>query len=92
MRCSSTNETEVPVPITPELLIKGYESNSVSTIPAVGKDGEDWTPTISPTDKIREDYSKLSKVREKLIETYRDEFLSTLMHQACDQKDRIDRS
>ena len=84
-----TNLETVPEPITPEHLTRGYELTSLNLIPdlqAVPID-PDWLSKQNPS-SIRDEYSKLRKVREELLDRYQEEFLATLIAQAVDRKDR----
>lgn len=80
----------VPEPITPELLIRGYELTSINLIPDL-QDYQhsdiEWQPN-SDVSSIKNSYSKLRKVRSELIKVYQEEFLGNLIAQAVDRKDR----
>lgn len=80
---------DVPSPITPECLVKGYDLVSVNVIPElhVEHDDEEWK-LESPQDRVRTAYTQLQNVRRKLIELYRSEFLANLVHQATNVGDR----
>ena len=80
--CSVTQE--VPEPITPELLIKGYSTVSVNIIPE--KDREQWEANKS--EKICDHYEKLTIVRNNIKNAYHKEFLGTLLNQSTDKKYR----
>lgn len=85
------NLTSVPEPITPEMLIKGYELTSLNLIPELHEipDADpDWLANSDPSQKIQDEYIKLRKVRNSLIHKYHSEFLGTLISQAVDKKDR----
>ncbi|XP_064089863.1 uncharacterized protein LOC135203822 [Macrobrachium nipponense] len=89
----SLRETEAdscPEPITPEMLVKGYEIVSLNIIPDLEEvpDDPEWKMSSSPTEVIKDEYAKLRKVRHNLLEAYQNEFLSTLVAQAVDRKDR----
>ena len=80
---------DVPEPITPECLIRGYTLMSVNIIPSlqpVPDIDEDWS--TNPVEKLRDQYRKLRSVRLKLIELYHSEFVSNLTSQAVNRKDR----
>ena len=83
-----SDEVNVPEPITPELLVRGYEPTAISIIP-MGHAEEEWKPNVDPIDKIKINYTKLSQIRQKFAEIYRDEFLSLLIQQAVNKKDRF---
>ena len=80
----------LPVPITPELLIRGYNL-SVSIIPSLQSlDDLELDPNFDtdPISIIRDSNAKLRKVRTNLIEIYNIEFLTKLIGQATDDKSR----
>ncbi|XP_068245280.1 uncharacterized protein [Palaemon carinicauda] len=84
-------DESVPSPITPEILIYGYELTSVNIIPELQCDPEldgEYDLKDSPSRIIEDTYSKLRKVRETLIRIYHSEFLTTLINQAVDKTDR----
>ncbi|XP_068236952.1 uncharacterized protein [Palaemon carinicauda] len=78
----------VPEPITPEQLVRGYELTSLNLIPNLQPlSVED--PEFDPDNQaISQNYVKLCKIRQTLIETYHNEFLGTLIQQAVDRKGR----
>ena len=79
----------IPDPITPEKLIHGHELASLNIIPELLNTSEvEDEFKIGPKSKIKENFTKLKKVRAKLIEDYNSEFLSTLIKQAINSKDR----
>ena len=87
MRCAAIDN--VPEPITPELLIRGFNVTSINTIPEL------HTPTTDPTWQtptklcdVRNSYVKLQKIQLELRTIYSNEFLRTLIAQAVDKKDR----
>ena len=73
-------------PITPELLLKGYDLPYLNFIP--GNSDNEKKPSKDPVDDIKSNFSKLTKVREKLSEIYQKEFISTLIVQATNHQDR----
>ena len=77
---------DVPDPISPELLLRGYIVPSINVIPGLSEyDGDD--PDYSSIDhNITDSHKKLSKVRQNLIEAYNAEFLTTLMNQSTKDK------
>ena len=78
---------DVPSAITPELLMHGYDLPSINLIPQLqAEETDNWD---EPIEQIRNSYSKLQKVRTKLISLYNEEFLNTLICQAVDKKDRF---
>lgn len=83
------DSTDVPEPLTPEIVIRGHELSSLNLIPElqpVPFDDDDFIPDIPSN--IRESNIKLCKVRKRLYDTYHNEFLGTLIYQAVDRKDR----
>ena len=65
------NLNSVPEVITPEHLIKGYESTSLNIIPElhpIPDTDPEWRDDINPSHHIKDEYSKLRKVRHNLIE------------------------
>ncbi|XP_066947446.1 uncharacterized protein [Macrobrachium rosenbergii] len=78
----------VPDSITPEVLIRGYDLLSLNIIPELQRNPEpEWMP-FEPLNKVKNNYEKLQKTRNKLIDIYNEEFLCTLIHQAVNLKDR----
>ena len=83
------NSIDVPEPLTPEILMRGYELSSLNLIPElqpVPFDDVDFTSDVPSV--IRESSLKLCKVRKRLHDIYHNEFLGTLIYQAVDRKDR----
>ena len=77
----------MPAPITQELLLKGYDTPALNIIPEVKSNEKEWIPDGS--DKvIKDSYLKLEKIRQRLCDSYNQEFLSTLIRQAVDKKSR----
>jgi len=86
-----TDNSDIPSPITPELLLKGRETIVMNVIPAVHPDPDDdpdWNEQIGRTDPLRQEFAKLRVVNKRLVELYNDEFLKRLIDQAVDKKDR----
>ena len=83
-------DEQMPAPITPEILLKGYELVSLNVIPDLTPLDSDpsWDPALSSTDHIRDSYAKLRKARHQLIEIYNSEFLAQLIRQATDSTSR----
>ena len=84
------NINDVPEPITPEKLIRGYDTLSLNLIPSLQgmPEDPDWQAPVSSASHIKDEFEKLRKVRENLIDNYHSEFLATLVSQAVDKKDR----
>ncbi|XP_068224973.1 uncharacterized protein [Palaemon carinicauda] len=84
------NVNDVPEPITPEKLIRGYDTLPLNLIPSLQAmpHDPDWQTPISSTSRINDEFEKLREVRQNLIENYHSEFLGTLVSQAVDKKDR----
>ena len=80
------NDT-LPDPITPELLLKGYNLPSLNIIPGLTEVRDpDWIPSESVS-HILDSNEKLKSVRSKLVELYNEEFISNLVNQAVAKKD-----
>ena len=80
----------VPNPITPEMVIRGYELHSLNLIPdlqSIPKDS-DWSQ-CDPVGNVIHSYSKLAKVRTALIKYYGDQFLTNLIDQAVGKPGRF---
>ena len=79
--------SELPSPITAEMLLKGHELISLNLIPELHdqNNDEDFVP-ISDRKHLDESFRKLSKCRQNLIRLYNENFLSNLFDQGCDQK------
>ena len=75
-------------PITPEILLKGYSTNSISIAPSFNVEPPDWVPNNA--NDIRETYKDLNSSREYLRELYHTEFVQSLIHQAVDRPDRYE--
>ena len=84
----STEILSAPEPITPKMLIHGRELPSVNCIPNLQPDPEPEEWNVNPTQLIRDSYAKMRKILESMTDVYHDEFLSTLIKQATDKKDR----
>jgi len=88
--CDSVAMEEIPVCITPEMLIYGRELLTLDIIPNLNvSDDNHNDPDFDTQDRnISLDFEKLQKCNRKLIETYHREFLVALMHQAISERDR----
>lgn len=83
------NIDDVPTPITPELLIQGYDLPTVNCIPGLqplDMSDPNWNPLGKGS--IPKKYEKLRRIRSNLLDIYQEEFLAQLFSQATDQKDR----
>ncbi|XP_066983793.1 uncharacterized protein [Macrobrachium rosenbergii] len=84
----------VPVPLTPEMVIKGYDVPCVSIIPQLNstefEESWDYTDEILGDNQklLLSKYNKLKKVRHNLEKLYREEFVANLLHQSIDRKGR----
>ncbi|XP_066958828.1 uncharacterized protein [Macrobrachium rosenbergii] len=81
----------IPDPITPEILIHGYDLLSINIIPELQAFPDidlEWLPRHDPVQLIQDSYHKLRKVRTRLIEVYNNEFLSNLVTKAVNVKNR----
>lgn len=81
------NEVNVPVPITPELLVHGYKLPTVNCIPALHVDDAD-VDYSDHAGVIKGNFDHLRKIRENLLAVYEREFLGGLFDGAVDQNDR----
>ena len=79
------SKDELPYAISPEILIKGFETPSLSVIPDFHQIDDNFDPLRV---SFGQEFSKLVKVRQNLIEQYHGEFLATLIHQAVDKDSR----
>ena len=89
LRDNKNNIETIPIVITPELLLKGYESPTVGIIPSDPESDKEWAPDDSPSEKIKKNYEQFAKIRQKLITLYHDEFLANLMQQAISKTGRF---
>jgi hypothetical protein len=80
---------ELPIPITPECLMRGGDLVSLNIIPEL-QPCERNDPDFDKFDtgNIKVNSFKLGKVNENLIDNYNSEFLTQLIHQATDKKER----
>ena len=81
----------LPSPITPEMLVKGHELISMNVFPqlSASEDLSDPTwPEVGSADNIRTGYEQLSKCRQILLGLYHSEFMSNLMQQSTNAKNR----
>ena len=79
---------ELPEVITPEILLRGYDTPSLNIIPDLQSSQDDDSGESYSPAPLRETYSKLRKIRERLMELYHHEFLGNLIHQAVDKPNR----
>lgn len=86
----SSNEFELPLPISPEILLNGRELVSLNVVPYLQENCEDnnWTPDDDNLLTIGRNYTKLLKARTYLNKIYNEEFLPALMKQATSEKSR----
>lgn len=80
--------SEVPFPITPEILLHGRELEPLCLIPQLHVNGDDPNWDVDVIELVRNSYTKLSKAREYLSKSYGEEFLGSLISQAVNKKDR----
>ena len=83
---------EVPEPVTPEMLIKGYETKMLDIVPAqeaspqdIDDDSDNFIPYPA---SMNDQYTKLKAAKSRLVSYYNHEFLNNLISQAIDKKDR----
>lgn len=89
VRTDITNDTEVPAPITPEMLLKGHNLLTMNIV--TEREESCWEPgsDYDPVEHEKSKFYKLSGVRKKPVDAYHDEFISTLVSQAVNFKDRF---
>ena len=77
-------------PLTPEIIIKGYEVPCVNVIPELHGNLDDWNKGDQNlcNSRLRDKFVKLKKVRSNLHSIYRDEFIVNLFSQSTDRKSR----
>ena len=85
LRCDSEI---VPDAITPEMLLHGYELVSLNIIPELQVDDNDRDWSYDNKSKVKSCFSKLQKIRNRLIEEYHSEFMRNLIQQSLDKRDR----
>ena len=86
-----SENSELPVVITPELLIHGFNLPSVNIIPALqAVDMNEFSvdDDFDPIQNVRNTDDKLRKIRQYLNDVYNDEFLPQLISQATNEKSR----
>ena len=79
----SSNECPIPTPLTPEMIIHGYELVTANIIPDLELKEVEWTPQSSVNM-----YEKLAKVRKRMLDLYSDELISTLVKQSTNLPNR----
>ena len=82
------NSLDIPEVITPENLIRGYNVVSINVIPELHTQIVDEKEWSNVPEKVVNINSKLQKVRQNLIDLYNSEFLTTLIIQSVDRKNR----
>lgn len=64
-------EIALPSPITPEILIKGFDLVTLNIIPSSGIERDlDWQCNSNVVDLIKKDFSQINKIRENLKSSY----------------------
>ena len=81
-------DSPLPQAITPEMLLKGYETVTVNILPQIQWDESEDFSESEQGSKLLGKFEKLRKVRNRLIDIYHREFLCTLINQAIDKKER----
>ena len=79
LRDSST-DGEIPIAITPEMILHGYELVSINVIPDLEAKCDEWKPPGSPKSM----FETLSKIRSAMAKIYSDEFIPNLIKHATD--------
>ena len=82
-----TCNLDTVTPITPELLLKGYDVNALNISPSLNENCSDGDQ-VGGTDSIRQAAGDLSQSRSYVREIYHTEFLQNLIHQAVDRPKR----
>lgn len=78
---------DVPSCITPEMLVKGYDTHCLNIIPSLQTCGDEISdPSYDEPDTVK--YSNLCKVRTRLLDIYHSEFITKLISQAIDKNCR----
>ena len=80
---------DIPEPISPELLMKGYETVSVNFVPNVPvpeKLDPDWN--LASSKPIESGYKHFQTVIGRVKEVYYNEFMQHIMNQAVDRDNR----
>ena len=77
----------VPEPITPQMLLSGYDTPSINILPE-HQEHDSWEAGTTSISKVRDHYEKLSRVRQNMRTAYNEEFLGTLLDQSDDVKGR----
>ena len=88
IRDENTLVPEIPPPITPELLIKGYETLLFNVSPEPPENELTVLPIDKNLDNIRAMSSALSNSRVRFNKLYHEEFLGNLLSQATNVKGR----
>ena len=87
-----TKSQEIPEPITPELLLHGYNLPSFNLIPSLQSADDPETAkyaNFDPTTQITTNHDKLCKVRTKLFDLFNTEFIPQLIYQATNKNSRF---
>ena len=85
---------DIPSPLTPEMIVKGHDVPCISIIPQLNTSENDdcWDYNdellSNNQDLIITKFNKLKKVRRNLEKLYKDEFVSNLLLQSTDRKNR----
>ena len=89
---SSLKLSEIPEPITPEMLVRGYETSMLDIVSSEetlhvdsDDDSDDFSPGVESVCKL---YKNLRAAKGRLLDAYHHEFLNNLISQAVDKKDR----
>lgn len=88
-RLRETGVDNIPAPITPKLLIKGYDLPTINILLMTSQDFDpDWGESISFDKHITERFQRINKVRDNLYKIYGQEFINHLTTQTTDQASR----
>lgn len=80
---------QIPLAITPEILVTGYDLDSINVIPRSRSNETDPDFSFDPVVKIRETSVKLEKARKCLKDVYWNEFSSKLLSDSVNRNDRF---
>ena len=83
-----SEDPSVPDPITPELLIRGYDLVSINVVPHLHDFDYNDPDFDHPSLKVKDSYSKLRRVRSNLKQIYHSEFIGELIGHSVSEKDK----
>ena len=86
-----SNNLDLPMVITPEILLRGHEVTALNLIPGLQSQetlDPDWLQGVEPIAHIKTSYDKLRDARKVLVDLYNREFLGNLIYQATNEQGR----